>query len=168
MKIYFIILFIITTSAYSANMNPYKIQVDYEMSEKDAEVISKGLGEFNTPFFGHKKTIPFMICLKNENQEVEGGILAWMRPGIKLLSIDIIWVAEHLRHQGYGEKLILAAEAEGIKQGCTHSQLETLPFQAEEFYKKLGYVPIGRVEKLYGDHDAIYMRKNLMKSQTGS
>ncbi|MBS0648031.1 MAG: GNAT family N-acetyltransferase [Verrucomicrobia bacterium] len=84
-----------------------------------------------------------------------------MRPGIGLLCIDTLWVAEHLRHQDYGTKLLLAAEAEGIKQGCTHSQLETLPFQAVEFYKKLGYVQIGKVEKLYGGHDALYMRKKL-------
>jgi len=158
-----IILFIITTPAYSVDMSPYQIQIDDQIHEKDAEVISKGLGAFNTPFFGHKKTSPFLICLKNENQEVEGGVLAWMRPGIQLLCIDIVWVAEHLRHQGYGRKLMLAAEAEGIQQRCTHSQLETLPFQAEEFYKKLGYVSIGRVEKLYGEHDAIYMRKSLVK-----
>jgi ribosomal protein S18 acetylase RimI-like enzyme len=155
------VLLSFTAVAYSGNMSPYTIHVDYEISEKDAEAITQGLSAFNTPFFGNKKTIPFMICLKNENQKVLGGILAWMRPGIGLLCVDTIWVAEHLRHQGYGTKLMRAAEAEGLKQGCTHSQLETLPFQAAEFYQKLGYVPIGRVEKLYGDHDAIYMRKKL-------
>lgn len=156
------VLLIFTSVAYSENMSPYTIHVDSEISEKDAEVIARGLGEFNTPFFGNKKTIPLMICLKNKNQKVEGGILAWIRPGIGLLCIDTLWVAEHLRHQGYGTKLLLAAEAEGLKQGCTHSQLETLPFQAAEFYKKSGYVEIGRVEKLYGDHDALYMRKKLV------
>ena len=40
--------------------------------------------------------------------------------------------------------------------------METLPFQAEEFYKKFGYTQIGRVEKLYGNHDAIYLRKYLI------
>lgn len=156
------VLLIFTSVAYSENMSPYKIHVDYEVEEKDAEAITQGLVEFNTPFLGRKKTIPFMICLKNENQKVEGGILGWMRPGIGLLCIDTLWVSEHLRNQDYGTKLVLAAEAEGLKHGCTHSQLETLPFQAVEFYKKLGYVEIGRVEKLYGDHDALYMRKKLV------
>jgi ribosomal protein S18 acetylase RimI-like enzyme len=149
---------IISTPTYCFTMH---IEVDYQFNEKDAEAISNGLVEFNTPFFGHKKTIPLIVCLKDENQKVVGGVVAWMRPGIQLLCVDIIWVSEDLRNQGYGTKLMLAAEAEGIKQGCTHSQLETLPFQAKEFYQKLGYVEIGRVEKLYGDHDAFYMRKNL-------
>jgi ribosomal protein S18 acetylase RimI-like enzyme len=150
---------ITSTAAYGLNMN---IEVDYQFNEKDAEAISNGLVEFNTPFLGHKKTIPFIISLKDENQKVVGGVVAWMRPGIQLLCVDIIWVSEHLRNQGFGTKLLLAAEAEGIKQGCTHSQVETLPFQAKEFYEKLGYVEVGRVEKLYGNHDAIYMRKNLI------
>jgi GNAT superfamily N-acetyltransferase len=114
-------------------MESFQIQVDYEMNEDDAAVISKGLGEFNTPFFGHKKSLSFALYLRDENQQIVGGILAWMRPGIQLLCIDTIWVAEHLRHRGFGKQLMLAAENEGLKNGCTHAQLETLPFQAELF-----------------------------------
>lgn len=156
---FFMTVLILSTPAYSMSMN---IEVNYQFNEKDAEAISNGLVEFNTPFLGHQKTIPFIVCLKDETQKVVGGVVAWMRPGIQLLCVDALWVSEHLRNQGYGTKLMLAAEAEGIKQGCKHSQLETLPFQAKEFYEKLGYVEIGRVEKLYGDHDAIYMRKSLI------
>ena len=54
---------------------------------------------------------------------------------------------------------MLAAEAEGKKQGCTHAQVQTLPFQAETFYRKLGYVRIGIVEKLFGDYDYLYAKK---------
>lgn len=142
-------------------MIQYQIQVDYQFNEKDAEAISRGLGEFNGPFFGNQKTIHCLICLKDDCQNVVGGVIAWMRPGIGLLCVDTIWVSEPLRKQGYGKKLMLAVEAEGIKHHCTHSQLETLSFQSKEFYQKLGYVQIGFVEKLYGNHDAIYMRKGL-------
>ena len=88
-----------------------------------------------------------------------------MRPGIQLLCIDTIWVAEHLRNRGLGKQLMQAAENEGLKNGCTHAQLETLPFQAEEFYKKLGYFRVGNIEKFYGEHDAIYLRKYLVPLQ---
>lgn len=142
-------------------MDACQIQVDYQMKEADADVIIEGLKITNTPFFGHKTCISFAVYLRDENQHIVGGILAWMRPGIKLLCIDTIWVAEGFRNRGHGRKLMQAAENEGLKNGCTHAQLETLPFQAMEFYKKLGYVEIGRVEKLYGEHDAIYLRKNL-------
>ncbi len=135
--------------------------VSYQNHEEEIEAITKGLSEFNAPFFGYKKYIDFVVSFKDEDQKVLGGVVAWMRPGIHLLCIDTIWVTEHLRKQGYGKKLMQTAEAEGIKHGCTHSQLETLSYQARGFYEKLGYVQIGFVEKLYGPHDAFYMRKSL-------
>ncbi|HSW72596.1 MAG TPA: GNAT family N-acetyltransferase [Chlamydiales bacterium] len=140
----------------------FKIQVDYEMKDEDTAVISKGLAKFNTPFFGHIMTKSFAIYLRDENNQVVGGVTAWMRPGIRLLMIDTISLPEHLRRKGYGTQLLLAAENEGLKHGCTHSQLETLPFQAEGFYNKMGYFEVGRIEKFYGSHDAIYMRKYLI------
>lgn len=138
----------------------YKIEVDYEGKE-EASAIREGLMAFNTPFFGNKKGLPFAIILKDEKSVVKGGVLGWIRPGLKLLYIDTLWVAETARLQGFGTKLMAAAESEGRKHGCTHMQIETLPFQAEPFYKKLGFERIGTVAKLYGDHDAIFMRKKL-------
>lgn len=142
-------------------MEAFQIQVDYQMKEEDAAIISEGLRAFNTPFFGNKKSLSFAIYLRDEDQKVVGGVLAWMRPGIHLLCIDMIWIPESLRNRGFGTQLMQAAESEGLKHGCTHAQVETLPFQAEEFYKKLGYFRIGCIEKFYGDLDAIYLRKNL-------
>jgi hypothetical protein len=40
-------------------MESFQIQVDYQMNEEDAAVITKGLGEFNTPFLVIK--IPFHL-----------------------------------------------------------------------------------------------------------
>lgn len=129
------------------------------MQSQDTDVVREGLKEFNAPLFGNKKSISFAIYLRDEEEKIVGGILAWVRPGIQLLCIDVIWVAEHLRGQGFGRKLMEAAEKEGLKNGCNHAQMETL--KAEGFYKKLGYARIGCVEKFYGDHDAIYLRKYL-------
>ncbi|HSX12939.1 MAG TPA: GNAT family N-acetyltransferase [Chlamydiales bacterium] len=139
----------------------YHIEVDLEREQVD--VIIEGLRDFNNPYFGNQKSIHFAVYLKNEKNEVVGGVLAWMRPGIKLLYIDSIWISDPMRKKGYGKKLMLAAEAEGKKNGCTHSQVDTLSFQAEPFYQKLGYKRIGIVPKLYGEHDAIFMRKNLVE-----
>ena len=140
----------------------YTAQVDYHMKEENVKAIIDGLDDANTPFFGHVKSIDFGITLQDDEGIMIGGLIAWMRPGMGLLYIDTIWVAEHLRHHGYGAQLILAAEAEGRKHGCTHSQADTVSFQAEGFYKKLGYYRIGKVEKLFGEHDYLFMRKKLI------
>ena len=153
--------FLMAGSLKAENYEDVKMQIIYQNYEEESEVIRQGLGRFNTPFFGYKEYVDFVVCFKDENQQVMGGVIAWMRPGIHLLCIDTIWVAEHLRNQGNGTKLMLAAEQEGVKHGCDHSQLETLSFQAKGFHEKLGYEQIGFVEKLYGEHDAYYMRKIL-------
>jgi ribosomal protein S18 acetylase RimI-like enzyme len=156
------VLLLLILSTWNQTMDALQIQVDYQMDERDTAVVANGLGAFNTPFLGGKKGLSFALYLRDEKDQVVGGVLAWMRPGIGLLCIDTLWVDEALRNRGFGTQLIQAAENEGLKNGCTHAQLETLPFQAEEFYKGLGYTRIGLVEKLYGDHDAIYLRKSLM------
>ncbi len=137
----------------------HSIEIDHQLEE--TQTISDGLREFNTPYFGGQKSVHFAVYLKDENQKVVGGIIAWMRPGMHLLYIDTVWIPEEFRGYGLGRKLMLAAEAEGKKHGCNHSQVDTLPFQAEAFYKKLGYYRIGVVEKQYGEHDTIFMRKQL-------
>jgi GNAT superfamily N-acetyltransferase len=139
----------------------YHIEVDHELEEID--VVIEGLRHFNSSYFGNQKSIHFAVYLKDEKNQVVGGIVAWMRPGIKLLYIDTIWISEPMRKKGYGKKLMLAAEAEGKKNGCTHSQVDTMSFQAEPFYQKLGYKRIGVVNKLYGEHDSIFLRKNLVE-----
>lgn len=136
-----------------------EIEVDYQLEE--AEIISQGIQDFNTSFFGHQNSIHFAVYLKDENDRVVGGVLAWVRPGIKLVYMNSVWVSEGWRKKGYGRQLVLKAEAEGKKYGCDHAQIDTLSFQAEQFYKKLGYKRIGVVKKLYGQHDAIFMRKDL-------
>jgi GNAT superfamily N-acetyltransferase len=136
------------------------IEITHQLNE-ETEVINQGLSDFNTPFFGRQKEIDFAVLLKDEEGKTVGGVLVWMRPGLGLMYIDTIWLPEQLRKKGFGTQLMLAAEAEGKKHGCTHSQVDTLPFQAEPFYQKLGYYRIGVVEKLFGDHDYIFMRKDL-------
>lgn len=100
----------VLVSTILLSTNAHHIEVDHEREKID--VIIEGLRDFNTPYFGNQKSIHFAVYLKNEKDEVVGGVLAWMRPGIKLLYIDTIWVSESLRNKGYGKKLMLAVEAE--------------------------------------------------------
>ena len=138
----------------------HTIEVSPQFNEEEADAIYRGIGIYNTPYFGNIKTVPVLITLKKETL-VEGGLIGWMRPGMHLLFIDMVWVQDDLRRNGYGSKLMLKAEEVGKHHNCTHSQLETLSFQARGFYEKLGYKEIGIVEKWYGEHDAFYMRKSL-------
>ncbi|MDQ1143849.1 ribosomal protein S18 acetylase RimI-like enzyme [Bacillus sp. SORGH_AS 510] len=60
--------------------------------------------------------------------------------------VDVLWVDESLRGQGKGQELIQIAETFAREKGCTLMRLETFSFQAPEFYKKLGFKEIGKLD----------------------
>ena len=57
--------------------------------------------------------------------------------------VDILWVHENHRYKGIGTKLLLEAEKEAVQRGCHHVHLNTMSWQAPEFYQKHGYEVIG-------------------------
>ena len=55
------------------------------------------------------------------------------------LFIDQLWVADEYRKQKYGTSLIQAAEDLAKQKGCNFSTIETMSWEAIDFYKKVGY-----------------------------
>jgi len=55
------------------------------------------------------------------------------------LHIQHLYVEEYMRGKGLGSKLMDRVHTFGREQGCTFAFVETLSFQALEFYQKLGY-----------------------------
>gem|GEM_PF-1138355 len=106
------------TSQRSPNIqskeNVYKVVFDYAPTEADNAVIREGIVAFNENALGERDKA-FSIFLKNDLGEVFGGIQAFM--GSESIYIDVLWVEEHLQKQGYGTKLLEAAEQEAVKSG---------------------------------------------------
>jgi GNAT superfamily N-acetyltransferase len=59
------------------------------------------------------------------------------------MHLEVLWVAEHHRRQGYGTQLVLGAEQIGLENGCLASQTWTFSFQGPHFYPAIGYELIG-------------------------
>ena len=70
-----------------------------------------------------------------------GGILGGTYWG--WMYVDILWVHENHRYKGIGSKLLREAEKEAVRRGCHHVHLDTMSWQAPEFYQKHGYEVIG-------------------------
>lgn len=136
----------------------YKVVVDYAPSEADNAVVREGIIAFNENIVGERDK-DFSIFLKSDSGKVVGGIQAFL--DTESIYIDVLWVEGDLQKQGYGTKLLDAAEREAIKNGCIFSLVDTWDFQAEEFYLKKGYERIGEVKNYWHGHSKIFLRKNL-------
>lgn len=93
------------------------------------------------PFFtsaARQTKQPLEILLLDEQQTILGGLIG-LTSCWNWLLIDLLWVHEVYRNQGYGRQLMKFAEQEASNRGCTVARLGTFSFQARGFYEKLGY-----------------------------
>lgn len=109
--------------------NPEQELVDY---------LDKKIDEFNWANWEVKERLPLAAQIKNDVGEVIAGAAA--RSFGDWLLLDTLWVAEELRGQNVGSKLLEEIETAGRKRGCKKCLLDTLNFQAMPFYEKHGYV----------------------------
>lgn len=77
------------------------------------------------------------------------------------LYIDELWVDESARGTGLGRKLMGAVEAYAQKNGLSGLWLWTQSWQAERFYKTLGYQEFTRFSNFPRGHSRIGFKKIL-------
>jgi ribosomal protein S18 acetylase RimI-like enzyme len=63
----------------------------------------------------------------------------------KWLKVAIVAVSPQYRVQGVGRMLVAEAERIAGSRGCSYSFLDTMAYQAPDFYLKCGYALIGRI-----------------------
>jgi len=135
-----------------------RITVVY-LEDPEWDTIGKGIRSFNTQQAGddHSKLLCFVI--KSPDQEILGGVIG--STYFDWLHVDLMWVKEELRGQGYGSQLLKMAEYEARKRGAKNTYLDTFSFQAPEFYKKHGYTVFGELADFPVGHQRYFMRKRL-------
>jgi GNAT superfamily N-acetyltransferase len=150
---------------------PPEIQVSINIVDnpEPAEIaaIQQGLADYNNQFSENDNHQLLTILLRDANNQLAGGLLGgtyW-----RWLHIDILWLRQDLRQQGYGSRLLQTAEQEAIQRDCRHAHLETHEFQALPFYQKHGYVVFGELADLPPGHVKYFLKKdfpNANQSQT--
>jgi len=127
--------------------------------EPQWSVIGGGISEFNTQQAGDHKGKNLCFALRGPDQEVVGGVIGatfW-----NWFHVNLMWIREDLRGQGYGEQLLSLAEEEARKRGAEHAYLDTYSFQAPGFYKKCGYQVYGELPDYPPGHTLYFMKKDL-------
>jgi len=99
------------------------------------------------------------VFARDEVGNIIGGLTG--RTYWQYLDIAFLWVDEKYRGKGCATALMKAAEAEARSRGCQRVFLDTLSFQALDFYQKLGYAEFGRLAGFGGKYDRIYLHKRL-------
>ena len=103
-----------------------------------------------------RECVPLVVSVSRRGKNM-GGLVGKTLWG--WLSVDRIWVAPALRAHGIGRKLMRFAEEEAKRRGCKHVLVDTMSFQVQGFYEKLGYEMWGTLDDFPEGHQRIFFQK---------
>jgi len=135
-----------------------KFQVINEDDSAVFDTLIAGLKEHKYEHMGPEDTLPLSVVARDEDNKIIGGVSG--RTIYKNFLIGIVWVDKETRGTGLGRKLMEFAEVEAKKRGCLVAQLDTLSFQAPDFYQKLGFDIVGTVPGFSGSPERYFLLKN--------
>jgi GNAT superfamily N-acetyltransferase len=130
--------------------------------ERDPELnarLDQELEAFNDGFTGNAPRGTLSVKAVDEGGELIGGLAGWTWGG--LCGIGMLWVRERSRADGWGSRLLLAAEAEAARRGCDRVVVSSFTFQAPAFYQRHGYRETGRTLGIPGGHQDVHLFKTL-------
>lgn len=130
--------------------------------KKNIKRIVDGINEYNLSKVSAITDVwtPLDFVALDENGIEIGGILAGLGYW-NGLEIKILWVEENYRKRGIGTQILKHAEKIAKEKGAEIAMLDTFDFQAERFYLKNGYEPIGEIKDFPKGHRRIYFSKKL-------
>lgn len=133
-----------------------------EANEDGKNYIRNKMFEFNSMHFPDQFKGRYQevnLYLKNDAGQFLGGIMGeicwnWME-------VHYLFVDEQLRKSGYGTKLLIQAEAIAKDKKCDFIKLDTLSFQALDFYQNHGFEVYGIIENA-GGYTHYYLKKDII------
>ena len=125
--------------------------VTESQSHNDIQFIHDRLYEFNLSKTGGERqeiTVPATpertaFVIRDENDQICGGTVFYLKDNGTTLYIDFLWMAEKLRGQNFGTKLIAKVKERAIALQCRKIALQTRTYQAPDFYPKQGFTLAG-------------------------
>jgi len=122
--------------------------------------VQQGLYEYNRQQVPSEGYTSFGVFLRRPDGTVAGGLLA--DAGRGWLHVNVLWIDEAVRGQGYGRQLLEAAEEEARRLGCHGAYLDTFSYQARPFYESRGYQVFGTLDDYPVGHQRFFMKKSLL------
>ena len=122
-------------------------------------IIGRGLSSYNKQQAGDNKFQRLCYVLQSADQEIVGGVLGEVYWG--WLYVDLLWIEEELRGQGYGHRLLVRLEDEARERGAGNAYLDTFSFQVPDFYQRHGYQVFGELQDFPPGQRRFFMTKQL-------
>ncbi len=135
------------------------LEITADLNKDESQFIRLKLDEFNRQFAGPTNFSEIGLALRDDTKTVVGGLIGsvvW-----DWLHVNVLWVSDHLRGQGYGAELLRSGERESIERGCNFAKLHTFQFQARGFYESLDYKVIAETKGFPGGYSQYLMFKAL-------
>jgi GNAT superfamily N-acetyltransferase len=135
------------------------IDCDLAPTPEDVAAVRAGLMAFNDSKGGPVQLQRVAVYLRDGGDVIRGGLVGFL--SWNWLSVDLLWVDQSLRGQGYGSAILDCAETVARDSGCVGVKLDTYEFQARPFYEKRGYVVFGVLEGYPANTRTYYLQKAL-------
>ena len=138
-------------------MSELKLSIEENPVPADLNLIEHALVKHNEANSEPRNYTPLTILLRTAEEQIVGGLRGNTVWG--WLFVSQLWVAEDLRGQDYGTKLMEAAEREARARDCHAAYVDTFSFLALDFYQKLGYTVFGMLEDFPKGHTRYFLKK---------
>ena len=152
-----------TTDIYqSANPMTTDLTMTYAAAPPPADVatVRAGLEAYNRQHAPADAFAPLTLFVRDAQGTVVGGLLGgtyW-----SWLYVEILWLSDAIRGQGYGSRLLAEAERIARERGCIAAQLDTMSWQALDFYERHGYTVFGMLDNFPPGQRKYFLYKPLV------
>jgi ribosomal protein S18 acetylase RimI-like enzyme len=108
--------------------------------------LSDELDAFNSVAAGVDDQRELTVRVTDVDGDLVAGLSGWTWG--TCAGVAMLWVREDCRQQGWGGRMLAAAEEEARSRGCRQLLVSSFTFQAPAFYELHGYTEIGRSPNL--------------------
>jgi GNAT superfamily N-acetyltransferase len=141
------------------SMRTPELVISADPAPAEVQYLEDRIYEFNSAATGITDGQWLAILMRDDDDRIVAGICGNTWGGCA--EIRQFWVDEPQRGQGWGTRLLAAAEQEARRRGCRQIVLSTFSFQAPAFYAKHGFEVVCVLEHHPSGHRNLVMRKRL-------